>query len=224
MVSKPVIGILGAGKLGTALARLAIEAGYKVLISGSKDAERIALTVEILVPGATPLTSQEVVLQADIILLALPLSKFPSIPNIEDKIIIDAMNYWMEVDGVERIPANLKDSSSEIIARHFPKGYVVKAFNHMGYHDLEYEAHQPNTKVIAYATDFEDKGLVVATLIKDMGFEPLYIGTLKQGIKLEPGSELFGANLVKKDFETQLQDFESTDFGKKVLTSRNGKF
>ena len=93
---KPIIGIIGAGTLGTTLGRLFVSAGYSVLISGSGSADKIRLIIDVLVPGAKALTNQEVSEQADIIILALPISKYQELDTdlLEDKLVIDAMNYW----------------------------------------------------------------------------------------------------------------------------------
>ena len=224
-MSKPTLGVLGAGKLGTALARLAVESGYPVLIAGSGSVEKIALTVEILVPGAKAMTAEEVAEQADIILLALPLGKYHTIPKdkLAGKVVLDAMNYWWEVDGTDNTISDLTTSSSEVVANFLSDSVVVKAFNHMGYHDLESEAHptgQRTQKAIAYATDHQQAGDVVAQLIADMGFIPLFIGPLAEGIVLEPGSTLFGANLTIDEFKKELANFSETEFGKKVQAVR----
>lgn len=201
-MSKVKLGILGAGKLGTTLGRLAIQNGYEVLIAGSKEKEKIMLTVEVLVPGAIVMTKEELVKESYVIILALPLGKVSSIPTVglENKIIIDAMNYWWEVDGKQRIPHDPNLSSSEYVAKSLNSNRVVKAFNHMGYHDLEIESHSETIKAIALAGDNDLDKEIVSKLIEDVGFKPLDIGLLKEGIKLEPGSELFGANLVEKEF------------------------
>ena len=224
-MSKPTLGVLGAGKLGTSLARLAVESGYPVMIAGSGAVEKIALTVEILVPGAKAMTAEAVAEQADIILLALPLGKYHTIPKdkLAGKVVLDAMNYWWEVDGTDNTISDLTTSSSEVVANFLADSHVVKAFNHMGYHDLESEAHPTGTrtqKAIAYATDSEEAGNIAARLIADMGFAPLFIGPLAQGIVLEPGSTLFGANLTIEDFKKELDQFPETDFGKKVQAAR----
>src|SRR5690606_5348132 len=113
----PTVGILGAGKLGVVLAQLSVRAGYQVMVAGSGSPSKIKLTIETLVPGATAHTSREVSLQADIIILALPLSRFRAIPRQElaGKLVIDAMNYWWEVDGPRHDTLPDDTSSSEAV-------------------------------------------------------------------------------------------------------------
>src|ERR1700736_90872 len=97
------LGIVGAGRGGTTIARAAVGAGYDVAISGSGAADRIALIVEVLAPGAHPVSTDQAVRHADLIVLAVPMHRFRELPRdlFAGKILIDAMNYWEEIDGVD---------------------------------------------------------------------------------------------------------------------------
>ncbi|HEY0965472.1 MAG TPA: NAD(P)-binding domain-containing protein [Candidatus Saccharimonadales bacterium] len=219
------IGILGAGKLGITLAQLAIKAGYTVYIAGSESPEKIALSIEVLVPGAVVLTKEEVADRATIIILALPLGKYKSVPkeHLTGKLVIDAMNYWWEVDGLRDDLTDPRTSSSETVQAHLADSRVVKAFNHMGYHDLFDETRPestPGRKAIAIAGDRAEDIKIVSSLVNAFGFDPLVIGNLASGIRLEPGSEAFGADEEIGTLRSIVSRFPTTEKGMEVARIR----
>lgn len=206
------IGIIGAGKVSIVLAQLAIKAGYKVLIAGSGNPEKIALTVSVLAPGAVALTSAEVSKQADILILAIPLGRYKELPRdeLKGKLVIDSMNYWWEIDGNRPDLTSSKISSSETVQLFLNKSRVVKAFNHIGYHDLHNDARPegvPGRKAIAIAGDDNQDVARVASVVNALGFDPVAVGSLSEGKKLQPGGAVFGAHVNTDSLGQMIDNF-----------------
>ncbi|MEO5535246.1 MAG: NAD(P)-binding domain-containing protein [Pseudolysinimonas sp.] len=202
--SPSVIGILGAGKVGTVLARLALAAGHRVLISASGSAERIALIIEVLAPGAEAATTSEVIERSDVVILALPLGKVRSLPVdlLVGKLVIDSTNFWEPVDGP--LPEFTADprGTSEVVADLLPGARVVKAFSHLGYHDLDERplpTGHPDRVALAIAGDDECDIAEAATLIDELGFEPVPTGPLATGKDFQAHTRAFGYPLTPQE-------------------------
>jgi predicted dinucleotide-binding enzyme len=203
------LGIVGAGKAGTAIARAAVAGGYDVGISGSGPAERIELIVEVLAPGARALSTDEVAAYADLIVLAIPLHRLRELrPELfAGKVLVDAMNYWDEIDGVDGPFATAPAGTSMLVQDWFSSARVVKSLNHLGYFKFEKSRRPHGTPGrIGMAAAGNDRSAVatVLKLIETLGFDAVDAGNLESGLALQPGGPVFGVGHTAKELSNLL--------------------
>lgn len=197
---RSVVGIFGAGKVGTALARLAVAAGCTVHLASSGSAHETARLTRYFAPGALAADAEDLPALADILIIAVPLHRFRELPlsAMGDRIVIDVMNYWPPINGV--LPKFEAGRPSSTVVRDAlpPDARVVKTFNHLGYHQLE-ELPRPtdaaDRAALAIAGDDVDAVEIVARLLDDLGFDPLWASTLDESAALEADSPIFGQGL-----------------------------
>ena len=192
------IAILGAGKVGTSLARVAIAAGYEVDIAGSGSPDRIRLVVEVLVPGAHAVTAAEAVHGAELVVLALPLHRFRDLDArlLADHTVLDIMNYWTPIDGRVSEFDDAPEGTSVLVQRALPDSRVVKTLNHIGYHELDEEPRPlgaPDRMALGVVGDDPDAVASVLAFLERIGFDAIDGGPLANGVAFQPGSPLFGA-------------------------------
>ncbi|MBV9097974.1 MAG: NAD(P)-binding domain-containing protein [Frankiaceae bacterium] len=185
------LGIIGAGKFGTTLARAALAAGYDVAVSGSGAADEIALTVDVLAPGARATTTDEVVRHADVVVLAVPTHRFRELPPdlFDGNILVDATNYWQPVDGDDPELTGAGGGTSTVVQQHFRGARLVKSLNQLGYHQLEESLRPsgaPDRIAIGAAGDDPAAVATVMRLVDRLGFDPVDAGPLENGVTLEP--------------------------------------
>jgi predicted dinucleotide-binding enzyme len=203
------LAVLGAGHVGPVIARLAIKAGYPVAIATSGDPEDIALITELVIPGARPRWASEAVADADIVVLAIPLHRFLDVDPglLSGKLVVDAMNYWPASDGV--LKAFEGGGSSEIVARRLQGSAVVKALNHIGYHELEDYSRPkgaPDRRAAGVAGDDPAAVAAIAGLVDRMGYDPVRLDSLQAGRVLQPGGPVFGTVLTLPGFERAVRE------------------
>ncbi|WP_332693262.1 NADPH-dependent F420 reductase [Bosea sp. (in: a-proteobacteria)] len=195
------IGIIGAGQIGSAFARILARAGIKATIANSRGPESLAGLVRELGPTITAGTREQAA-SAEIVLVAVNWSKLPlalaGLPDWAGRIVIDANN---PIEAPLFKPAELNGrSSSEIVAGLVPGARLVKAFNHLLAAMLEGDPQAEGGRRVLFLSG-NDAGAKaeVASLIDKLGYFGIDLGALAVGARLAqfPGGPLPTLNLVK---------------------------
>lgn len=184
------LGIIGAGNIGSQIARKAIESGYDVVISNSREPETLAALIEELGPKARAATSAGAAEAADVAVVTVPLKAYASVPvePLAGKIVIDTNNYYFERDG--RIPAldAGETTVSGMLQKHLPTSQVAKGFNHIMAEDITGDSHpagDPQRRALATASDFTAAADFVTKLYDEFGFDTVNIGPLSESWRVE---------------------------------------
>jgi 8-hydroxy-5-deazaflavin:NADPH oxidoreductase len=193
------IGIIGAGDIGSTLARHLAKAAHSVALSNSRGPASLATLVKSLGPNACALTVDDAARFGELIILAVPWRTPEALPapnTVAGRVVVDAMNpYSAEGDVIDLG----EDTSSEVVARRLPGARLVKAFNTMYYRTLLTETRAPGSErlVLFLAGDDVDAKVVVARLIDEIGFAPVDTGSLREGgRKQQPGSPIYNRPLT----------------------------
>jgi predicted dinucleotide-binding enzyme len=203
------IGLIGAGHIGSQLARLAVANGYKAVISNSRGPETLSTLVAELGPNARAGTVADAAAAGDIVVVTVPLKNYRSVPvaPLAGKVVIDTNNYYPQRDG--QIP-ELDDESTttaELLQSHLPTSKVVKAFNHI--YASELTAHgQPagtkNRRALVIAGDDPEAKRVVAALIDEFGFDTVDAGPLKEGWRIQRDTPGYGPRRTAEEMRQDL--------------------
>src|SRR3954452_16529646 len=137
------IGVIGAGKIGSTVARRLVEEGHEVAISNSRGRDAVQPVADEI--GAQPATAQDAAEFGDVVVEAIPFFAYDTLPAdaLQNKVVIDASNYYPGRDGTFDEIENGTASSSELVARHLHGAHVVKAFNTIMWSNIRDE-HRPH--------------------------------------------------------------------------------
>ena len=212
------IGLIGAGHIGSQLARLAVANGYDVVVSNSRGPDTLSALVAELGPKARAATPAESGAAGDLVVVTIPLKNYRDVPvaPLEGKIVIDTNNYYPQRDG--HIPEldNESTTTSELLQAHLLKSKVVKAFNHLYAASLTTDgqpAGTPNRRALAIAGNDETAKATVVRLIDQFGFDVVDMGPLSESWRIQRDTPGYGPRRTAAELRRDL------DAAKRYVTS-----
>lgn len=207
--SMATIALIGAGHIGSQVARLAVANGYDVVISNSRGPETLSALVKELGPKARAATAADAAKAGDIVVVTVPLKNYKSVPvaPLAGRIVIDTNNYYPERDG--HIPEldNESTTTAELLQAHLPTSKVVKAFNHIYASQLTTDGQPAGTKnrrALVIAGDDADAKATVTHLLDQFGFDTVDAGPLKEGWRIQRDTPGYGPRRTAEELRKDL--------------------
>jgi predicted dinucleotide-binding enzyme len=183
------IAIIGLGNVGRALARGFTKTAHKLVLGARNpgDAVAKALAAETKAELAAP---AEAAKSAELIILALPWNAVESaakgLGDLSGKIVIDCTNPLGMIGGALQLTVGYTTSGGEMVAGWLPGAHVVKTLNQVGAEIMADNANLSVRPVMFMAGDNAEAKSRVATVLADLGFEPLDAGDITKARLLEP--------------------------------------
>jgi predicted dinucleotide-binding enzyme len=203
------IGLIGAGHIGSQLARLAVANGYDVVISNSRGPETLASLVSELGPKARAATPAEAAAAGDIVVVTIPLKNYRTVPvePLAGKIVIDTNNYYPQRDGHFPELDSESTTTSDLLQAHLPTSKVVKAFNHIYASQLTTDgqpAGSKNRRALVIAGNDAAAKATVADLIDQFGFDVVDAGPLKESWRIQRDTPGYGPRRTADELRDDL--------------------
>jgi 8-hydroxy-5-deazaflavin:NADPH oxidoreductase len=191
------IGFIGAGRIGSQVARLAVQHGYEVVLSNSRGPETLADLVRELGAKARAATAPEAAAAGDLVVVSIPLKNIETVPvePLVGKIVIDTNNYYPQRDGHIRELDEERATTSELLQRRLPRSKVVKAFNHIYAAELTTHGQPAGTKnrrALVIAGDDRGANATVAHLLDQFGFDTVDAGPLSESWRIQRDTPGYG--------------------------------
>lgn len=180
------IGFIGSGKIGSTVARLAVDAGYDVVMSNSRGPDTLGDLIADLGDHATAATSAEAGAAGDIVVVTVPLKAYRQVPvePLAGKVVIDTDNYYPERDGHITELDDESTTTSQLLQTHLPTSQVVKGFNNIFFKalaTLARPAGSADRSALAIAGDDATAKLTVEAFFDTIGYDTVDAGPLAEG-------------------------------------------
>ncbi|MGW3342573.1 NADPH-dependent F420 reductase [Nonomuraea rubra] len=186
------IGIIGAGEVGSQLARAAVAHGYQVVIANSRGPETLTHLIDELGPSARAATAADAAEAGDFVIIAVPLKLVNDMPveQLAGKIVLDTNNYMPWRDGHFQAIDSGEKTVHELRQEQLPTSKVAKAFTHIQAPRLFLSATPPGTPgrhALSVSSNHPEAVELVTRLYDEFGFDTVDNSPLSESWRSGPG-------------------------------------